>query len=188
MKLIVLRHGQPDCPKTGLISSVEFQAWVQKYDESSLTKASRPDRELLDLASSASLVVCSSLKRSVDSGKLLANSDQILINSIFNEAELPVNNWRGVNLTSSFWLIILRVLWFLGYSNGAESRSEAGVRATRAAQMLSELSSEHGHLMFVGHGIFNRLLGEALLDLGWKAQRRSQSRYWSYAVYEFQKT
>ena len=108
-----------------------------------------------------------------------------MIDSVFNEAGLPTNDWCCVKLTSNLWLITLRILWFLGYSPNAESRKEASVRAKKAARLLNELSKKHEVLMLVGHGIFNRLLDKALLDIGWKVQKDPQSNYWSYAVYEF---
>ena len=188
MKIVILRHGQPDFSQTGLMSSAEFKEWVRSYDESSIVSSSKPSSQLNELAKSSSLVVCSSLRRSVDSGKLLKDSDKILIDSIFNEAGLPTNDWCFVKMTSNLWLIILRIMWFLGYSSNSESRKEASVRAKKAAQLLNELSKKNAVLMLVGHGIINRLLGRALTDIGWKVQKDAQSNYWSYAVYEFKKT
>ena len=184
MKLVILRHGQPELIQTGLMSSIEFKAWTQMYDESSITDTSKPSQEVQELAKSADLVICSSLRRSIDSGKLLKESEKILIDEIFIEAGLPTNDWRAVRMTSNLWLITLRCLWFLGYSTNSESRKEANVRAVQAAQVLNKLSKEHEVLVLVGHGIFNRFLHKALIALGWKVQTGPQSNYWSYAVYE----
>ena len=168
MKLVILRHGQPDFSQTGLMSSAEFKDWVRNYDESSIMSSSKPSSQLYDLAKSSGLVVCSSLRRSVDSGELLKDSGQILIDSVFNEAGLPTNDWCCVKLTSNLWLITFRILWFLGYSPNAESRKEASVRAKKAARLLNELSKKHEVLMLVGHGIVRpeHFLKNSLTRLG----------------------
>lgn len=50
-----------------------------------------------------------------------------------------------------------------------------------------KLAKEYESVLFVGHGIFNRLLAKELKSLGWCGPSNPGSKYWSFGVYENQK-
>ena len=89
-----------------------------------------------------------------------------------------------LKLPPNYWAVIFRILWLLGYSKHSESYKEATLRASAAAAKLIELARQHGQMLFVGHGIFNRLVAKALRKQGWVGPKSPGYGYWSVAVYQ----
>ncbi len=73
--------------------------------------------------------------------------------------------------------------WFCGWSQDAESFSEARSRAHRAADRLAELARVHGSVMLVGHGLMNALILRVLGRAGWHGSA-SHAAYWSVVALE----
>jgi len=75
------------------------------------------------------------------------------------------------------------MLWLLGYSKNSESLKESKSRALQSANILIELADKHGRVLFVGHGVYNRLLANELKSMGWSGPKSPGSKYWSFGVY-----
>lgn len=130
---------------------------------------------------------CSCLQcatRSVESAKTFNNKSIVLSGSVFNEAGLPVANWQAIKLPPKIWAVVFRILWFLGYSRNSESFKEAKLRALNAVEKLSGLAREYESVLFVGHGVFNRMLSNELRRHGWLGPKNPGSNYWTYGIYE----
>lgn len=97
---------------------------------------------------------------------------------------MPCQNSATFSLRPHAWAAIFRVLWLLGYASNAESYASAKIRAKQASSELVQLSKEHGHIMCLGHGIFNRLIVKELLKSGWQGSKTLSAKYWGFAVYE----
>ena len=123
------------------------------------------------------------LQRSIDSAKALNAEKRMLSEKQFIEAGLPSANWGFIKLSPNTWVVIFRALWFLGYSNNSESLKEAKQRAKLATEELIQLAKKHQKVLFVGHGIFNRLLVNELKKQGWSGSKRARSTYWGFEVY-----
>ncbi|MGD8569795.1 MAG: histidine phosphatase family protein [Gammaproteobacteria bacterium] len=184
MQITLLRHGKPDIPPLDKISAADFGEWVQAYNDSGLCQSSNPTKEAMSHAHTCDAVVCSDLPRSIDSAKVLNTDNVVLSDSIFNEAGLPVANWRLLKLSPKAWALIFRVLWLLGYSRNAESYKEAKKRATVAVERLTEIALEHQRVLFVGHGVYNRILANELRRSGWVGPKSPGSSHWSFGIYE----
>jgi broad specificity phosphatase PhoE len=89
-----------------------------------------------------------------------------------------------LSLPPLVWARIFRVLWLLGYASNAESYRSTKIRAEQASSELVQLSKEHGHIMYMGHGIFNRLIVKELLKNGWRGSKRPSGEYWGFNNYE----
>ena len=76
----------------------------------------------------------------------------------------------------------------LGYSRNSESFKEAKTRASEAVRRLTEVAHEHERVLFVGHGVYNRMLANELRRSGWSGPKNPGSRHWSFGVYEYKKT
>lgn len=184
MEITLLRHGKPTIPSLEILSASEFYSWVQEYNASGLCPSSKPTAEAINYANACNAVVCSDLPRSIESAKALNASNIVLSNAIFNEAGLPVANWRALKLSPKIWAVTFRVLWLLGYSRNSESFKEAKIRATEAVKRLTEIAHEHERVLFVGHGVYNRILANELRKLGWSGPKNPGSKHWSFGVYE----
>ena len=101
----------------------------------------------------------------------------------FHEAELPFSLWNWPGLPPNVWAAAFRLCWLFGYSRGAESLQSTMGRARAATRQLACLAAQ-GPVLFVGHGIMNRLIGKELQASGWIARTNHSNRYWGTGIYE----
>ncbi len=184
MEIILLRHGKPIIPSLKKIKASSFMQWIESYNSSELRPTSKPNQTTLTRVNKCNSVVCSQLIRSKQSAEALNIKNITLSGSQFNEAGLPSANWGILKLSPNTWAAIFRILWLFGYSKNSESYKEAKLRASVSANKLIELSKEHKSVLFVGHGIYNRLLAKELKSLGWYGPGNPGSKYWSFGVYQ----
>ena len=184
MEIILIRHGKPNMPSLNKIKAFSFKDWIDSYNSSGLNQGSKPTENALSIANKCNAVVCSDLLRSKKSAEALKIKNITFAHSKFNEAGLPSANWSGLKLSPTTWAVIFRILWLFGYSNNSESYKEAKLRAKDSAQILIELAKEHKSVLFVGHGIYNKLLSKQLKLLGWSGPSNPGSKHWSFGIYE----
>ena len=182
-KIILLRHGEPDISIPKRIASNELVGFVVEYDAVGIVTSSIPSQEAIDQANQASIIVCSTLQRSLESAQKLTKQPVFLTDALFCEANLPYSDWHYPRLSPLFWLTFYRVLWLLGYSKNAESFKAAKARAKQAAQLLVALANQHQRVLLVGHGVINYLIDKELKKLGWKSNKKSPRKYWHYSLY-----
>ncbi|WP_088011127.1 hypothetical protein [Gottfriedia acidiceleris] len=92
--------------------------------------------------------------------------------------ETSLTNLFGMRLKPSIWAVILRCLWFGGYSSNCESLNDAKIRAEKASKLLIQYAQEHSHIVLVGHGFFNLLIAKELKKNGWIANKKTSSKHW----------
>ena len=184
MQIVILRHGKPNIPSLSSISPDEFSEWVNLYNVSGLSSSSKPTLEAIEIANKSKVVVCSELPRSIQSANALNVKEITLKSYLFNEAGLPISSLKFPRLSPKAWAIIFRIFWFFGYSNNSESFKEAKVRAVKAANKLIELAESESSVLFVGHGVYNRMIANELNASGWKGPKSPGTKHWSYGVYK----
>lgn len=193
MKITLMRHGKPSVVelfKRSKITSSDMPDLIRKYNESGVIRDVPPPESSLEKALLYEKVVCSPLKRSIDSadhlGLTITDRDKM-----FTEAELPVFSIPIIKLSPQIWTILFRILWMLGFSGKIESSKAFKLRAKQASQQLIQLAEKHGGVILIGHGMINRQLGKELLKSDWKSVPEPKSKhslsykYWGYS--EFQK-
>lgn len=187
MEISLIRHGKSKCTKTNRISCEEFRDWVEKYDYSGVFEEDSYPTVTLKKIATANIVIASDLKRSVDSANLLNPNRKAISDTLYRETELPIplTNLWGLKLNSHIWAVILRCLWFSGYSRGCESLSNAKDRAKKASEFLVKYAQEHRLVVLVGHGFFNMLISKELQKTGWKGKKKTSSKHWSCTTYSF---
>ena len=183
MEIILLRHGKPVLPELRKMNAVSFREWVRMYNEAGLCASSTPSQEAIRKSKNCNAVVCSSLPRSIESAKTLSKNEITLSSELFNEAGLPISNWQVFKLSPKAWAILFRAMWLFGYSNNSESFKQAKCRAQRSVQILQALALEHESVLFVGHGIYNRLIAKELRANGWTGPGKPGSKHWSFSSY-----
>ncbi|MEE9492610.1 MAG: phosphoglycerate mutase family protein [Gammaproteobacteria bacterium] len=186
MKITLLRHGKPVIPSLNKLCAAAFYEWVQEYNTSGLCSSSKPTTQAFSCAKECNAIVCSNLPRSIESAKALNAGNIVLSNAIFNEAGLPIANWHTLKLSPKIWAVTFRMLWLLGYSRNSESFKETKTRAIEAVKILTELAHEYGSVLFVGHGVYNRILANELRRSGWSGPKNPGSKHWSMGVYHNQ--
>ncbi len=181
-KIILLRHAEVDISSDKRIFASEFGRWISKYDSSDIKFKFSSKSEIEHLLNDADILVGSSLKRSTESIEIFGKSD-FVIDAVFNEAELPYADWRFFRLNPKIWLVVFRVLWFLGYYKNSESFKMFKLRAKRATKSLIDLSSEDKTVVLVGHGIMNSFIRKELLLVKYKEEKKLENNNWGYGVY-----
>ncbi|MET0090220.1 MAG: histidine phosphatase family protein [Candidatus Thiodiazotropha sp.] len=181
MRIVLMRHGRPDFPLKGWIRAQDLAEFAVRYEASDIQDM--PPEEAVGLARNTTRVVGSALRRSLASSKRLGIPDPGQ-DPVFNETPIPHFSRGGLILPVTAWVVLLRLLWLLGYANNGESLREAKRRATKAAKTLDALAREHESVLLVGHGMMNHLIAMALRKRGWRGPNRPGQGFWGYGIYE----
>ncbi|MCZ4059366.1 histidine phosphatase family protein [Pantoea sp. LMR881] len=179
MTIILMRHGKPDHQTGGRCSAQALADWCEAYDLALVSDA--PPERSINIARQASVVVCSPLPRARSSLTQLGLHPQE-IDDLFSEVAIPLLRSDRVQLPTTLWLALLRLLWLCGYAGESESVLHARNRASLAADKLIAFS-RHGTVLLLGHGIMNKLIARELRKRGWQAEKHASSRHWSSAIY-----
>lgn len=185
MKIALLRHGKPAIKEPGKLRARELHHWIKSYNSAGIHQNSQPSTAALDLAQKFKTVVCSDLRRSIESAKLLGIEKIDHIDPLFREMGLPYGNWNSPKASLLFWMSMFRVLWFCGYSSNGERFSLAKNRALESAHTLENLAKNQGSVLFVGHGFMNRYISKTLLSKGWSGPKSPGINHWDFGVYEY---
>jgi broad specificity phosphatase PhoE len=184
MKIILARHGKPNLEHWAWISPGQMKDWIDTYNQADVLLSEIPT-DTMEVTTSSSLIVCSTLRRCLQSAERLDPSRTFLSESVFCEADLPYPLWRFPKLPLSIWGVVLRLAWFCGFSANAESFAEATIRAREATERLIALAKENCSVILVGHGIMTMLIAKQLLAQGWVGPKYPINKYWQFTVYNF---
>lgn len=180
-QIILLRHSEVEIDFNKSMTSNEFGRWVADYNHSNIKPAHKLENELKYLFDSHAIVLTSQLKRTKDTAKLFTKKI-FLEDSIFNEFEIPYLKCRGLKLKPKVWLIIYRLLWFLGFSKNSESYQISKKRVKLCVDKLNDLSKEHDKIIVVGSGLINKFIYSALLCDNWSSSKKGTHNYLDYTI------
>jgi broad specificity phosphatase PhoE len=183
VQIILMRHGRPMLESHLKLSAQEYGLWVERYNMSGIDRRYSPPPAAMEQARRCSYFVCSNLPRSLESLEALGINGADICDALFREMEMPSAAWRRPRLPAWGWSALFRFIWIMGYTENAESFTSARKRARRCGQKLVEVSVLHVDILFVGHGLLNRLIGKFLRDEGWTWSERSTGRYWESDTY-----
>lgn len=127
----------------------------------------------------------SDLRRSIESAKILNPNIKAISLPLFRETELsvPPKEFWGLKLSPSIWTVILRCLWWSGYSRQCKSLSNAKQRAKEASGLLVKYAKEQETVGLVGHGFFNLVIAKELQKKVGKGRKKTSSRHWNCTTY-----
>jgi broad specificity phosphatase PhoE len=182
VRITIVRHGKPDFEWGRNVKGSEFRSLERAYDLAGIV--GHPPDESLDLVKQHGYVVCSDLLRSIQSAKALGAESIHFSSAVFREMNLPYFDNASIRLPLSYWVILLRGLWFLGFSKNTESILIAKARAKKASKKLMELADEHHSVLFVGHGFLNHYVAKELLKNNWVGPKSPGKKYWEFGTYE----
>lgn len=182
MQIIILRHGKPAFELKGNARGNELGEIVKSYDRSGIVGI--PPEETIAAIRGRHIVVCSHLVRSVESAKALGCQEVHLKDPLFCEAVIPYFEKGSIPLPIGLWVVILRLMWLLGFSRNGESLLNTQRRAKKATARLIELAEQHQNVLLVGHGFINHFIARELRKRGWSGPSRQDNEYWGYGIYE----
>ncbi len=176
MKIVLLRHGDPDFEAHWLKPTNGSRRALDLYAASRVTV--EPPIELREFSSVVDICVTSNLARTIDSAQLLGFNKSNALES-FNESELPHPNRLFIPLPWNLFLLLYRLLWFFGFHQNCAGRVKDRKRARVGCKHLTDLAMDNELVLLVGHGIMNRLLCSELQKSGWSIDSKNGSGYWS---------
>lgn len=183
-RIILVRHGRSSLRVPKRIPRDTLRSTARRYNEAGIRSKPRPSAPLRREAGCAGVIVCSDARRAVESARALDSTREAEIDPLFREAGLPLGTWLPLRLGFDTWVLIAGIAWFWGWSAGTESLAEARSRARTAARRLIHLSTAHGSVMLVGHGVFNALIAAELQRRGWQGPLWRPTAYpWEFAAY-----
>jgi broad specificity phosphatase PhoE len=145
-------------PDTDPIAGDALGDWVRRYNDAGIKKDVPPPERVRQLAASINCVVASDLPRSTESAAWLASANDVQIEPALREACLPDAIGTSIRLPPGAWVVIARVAWWLNWCASVETVAATRDRAGRATERLCALAHEHGTVLVVGHGMFNRFV------------------------------
>ena len=181
-QIILIRHAKVDIDNTKKIDSLSLKKWVELYDSAPIVSESLPTEDTITLAQNADVVVTSTLRRAIDSAKVLGVEVHTQ-NALFNEAAIPEIVIPYLKLKPKSWLVILRLMLLLGLGKKETSLKASKVQAEKAAMQLETLIKEHDKVALVGHGGMNWLIGKALVQSGWVQEGKSGHNNWGTSLF-----
>jgi broad specificity phosphatase PhoE len=182
MRITLIRHGEPAYKLKGIARAKDLDKIAAAYDMSGIVGIPPPETNIIKAGEP--FVICSHLKRSLESAKALGFSCVDVSDPLYRETAIPYPDRGSVPLPLNVWIVGLRLMWLLGFSKNGESLMNARKRASEAAQMLVEFAEQHEHVVLVGHGLMNRFIGKALMDIGWFGPSQPGKGYWEFGIYE----
>jgi len=180
-QITLIRHAKVDIGNSEKINAHALQKWVEAYDVAPIHTESLPSQETIALAQSADIVLTSTLSRAINSAKVLGVKVYEQSN-LFNEAAIPKINIPFLKLKPKTWLIVLRGLLLFGLGKKDASLKVSKMQANEAAKRLITFSRKHDHVVLVGHGGMNWLLGKELLKEGWALEGKGSHEHWGVTV------
>ena len=180
MEIVLLRHGKPDVDLAGNFDAAKLKQLVVDYLEAGIKDLAPAE---LKNQFHSHYVVCSNLERSKQSARNIGFDKISCSEVLFSETNIPHFDHSPIKLPVSIWIVVLRLLWLLGFSKNGESFAQAKFRARQAANKLIEIAEEHNKAILVGHGLMNRLIANNLRRLGWQGSPSPGKKYWSYGKY-----
>ena len=184
MKIIFMRHGKPDIPELGKLNASEFHRWIEAYNSASLDVTHKPSKKVVEIANHCNIIVCSDLRRSIESASVLSRKEIHCIDAILREVELPYARFPSPKLAPGVWFTLYRILWFMGYATNSESIFSARQRAAIAANSLHNKALRHNSVFCIGHSIFNSFIAKELITKGWQGSTSIFSKHWEISEYK----
>ena len=114
---------------------------------------------------------------------MIAGGRQIITDPVFVEAPLPPPPLAGKRRPSE-WGVYARAAWWVGMSEGGETKGQAQTRAQAAVATLTAQALRGHNVLLCAHGWFNRMMRPVLKAQGWREVEDGGDAYWSYRRYE----
>lgn len=187
--IVTARHGRPNVDRSVKITAREYGYWWANYDLTGLAPGQEPPQGLIDIASEAEVVLCSTLPRAIETADRVVDGARIVPrDSLFVEAPLPPPPFFPdfIKLTPTTWGVISRAFWFIGYApEGVESHYRARKRVRKVTKrLISEVEEARGDVLLCAHGYLNWMIHRVLIRRGWElVDHQGGNDYWSHRAY-----
>jgi hypothetical protein len=180
MKILLIRHGKPKICNPFLVNANSFKDWLIQYKNSSIV-INKKFKSIEKRVKKYDRVYSSSLNRAKQSANFYSNN--VEENRLFNEAEIPIYNFKIV-IPLSLMLFLSRFLWFLNFKIEVENIHKYRERVKIASIFLIDQAKINNSIALFGHKLFNMFLSRQLIKNGFKKNVINNSKYWYAEEYE----
>ena len=184
LRIILIRHGQPNIAPAPRTSHRGFGDYIDAYEAAGLDPNSAPPDELQDLVGELGALFTSGRKRADESARALVPGAELIADPLFAEAPLASPRIPLLRMKVAKWAVVSRILWHVGYHPEIENYRRAKHRAVQATDILIAKARADGAAALVAHGYFNFLIGRELRRRGFRKTGTHRARYWNDVVYE----
>src|ERR1700722_5472193 len=183
LRIILIRHGQPDIEVAPRASHREFRLYIDAYEEAGLNPNSAPPEELQDLLAELTAVFTSGRPRAHYSARALAPNAELIADPLFAEAPLASPPIPLLKMKVPKWAGVSRILWHAACCPGMPNYRRAQHRAAQAADILIARAHRDGVTALVAHGYFNLIIGRELRHRGFRKSGSHRARFWNSVIY-----
>ncbi len=182
-ELLFVRHGEVDFSWPDTCTGYQFDLACLKYRQATLKQASSPPPSLITQLTKRCnfLAMSSPLPRAIESTRRLLGNDEFQRNALLTEFQLPKAKGLRHVLTPKKWIYdLVEQFNQQGYGNEKKNATFAA-RVDKAINKILDKSLKFELVILVGHGIFNSILMEKLIQNGWIISNESGDEgYWSW--------
>jgi len=180
-RILLIRHGRSSHVQPGLLNRAEFDRWREAYEAAGVAEDDVPPPALQQLAVNAGVVLASDAPRAVQSAKLLAPGQPVLVSPLLRELDLLPPKLGGLRMSLRAWAVAIGIQWLARrVLRRPPFTAPESARAKAAAEWMSELAQRHGTVVAVTHGSIRGVIARELLDIGWrKDAARRRWHHWS---------
>ena len=178
-RIFLIRHARPKVERKGFFDVAAARQYISDYDTAQveafvLQHEAIPYKEIKK-------VYCSTLVRSQLTARAIFGEDvELRIDETFREFERRIFTLPWLHLPIKVWLLIARLLWFLGFNNrDIETFRQARTRARKAAGLLDQDARLNHTTVLVAHGLLNSFIRRDLKRLGWQESIKGGSDFLS---------
>ena len=180
-RIVFIRHAKVNMDSSKAIYAKALKQWEESYNNAPIHQDIKPDESLVVIVHSASYVLSSTLRRSLDSLSMLSVVPDEA-NPLFNEAAIPKLKGSVIKLKPVHWLLLFRILSLLGIGRWARTLKATKSDAHKAAERLIEISKEHQEIVLMGHGVMNWLIRKELSKQGWRSKGKERHSNWGSTI------
>ena len=172
-EIVLIRHGKPSSAHNQKVSASAYAQWVRRYNFSSLDPQSKPTvlEPLTD-----SYIIVSSLKRASLSAAAYGVVDIDEVQPLLREMDIPYYR-LPFTMKAWHWVLVSRLLWFLGKKGKFESFKAAKYRVVLLAEHLESIMMSESRAVLFGHGLIHYFLIRQLEKRGWLLVEKN-SEFW----------
>jgi broad specificity phosphatase PhoE len=182
MKIFLVRHGEPKYKESERVNILGYVKHLRSYNDSEIKEDNQKAAKVAEIIGEEVKCISSNLKRAIHTARSVYPQNELIIDAIYRECEVP---WIRMPLVAraSTWKLISRVLWFLGISHRGENIFQLKYRASKAANLLIG-ETENKNIVLFGHFLINYFIALELKKKGWKGKFPIYLKYWSILKFE----
>jgi broad specificity phosphatase PhoE len=171
-----------------MLSADDYRDWWAKYEVGGLRAGQTAPEDLQALARQASVVLCSTRLRSIETARLVCAEREFVSDPVLIEAPLPPPQLPAwLKMPPIVWGFVSRFTWWwFDLHAGEESRRQAEARAETVAERLTDMAAAGGDVLVLAHGFFNAMIARVLKRRGWRLTVDGGYTYWAARRFETQ--